>query len=265
MRLIVVGARGFIGSAILSEARARNLEVSPRAADDVAQGDADATIVYVSGVASGAEASPMLAYRRHVMDAGRWAATPHRSFIYISSTRVYDGAKSTSENALLPVDPARATAYVNSKIAGESVVLGTSPRAHVLRLSNVAGPSVTSELFLSDVLRQVATTGEVALRSGLESAKDYVDVRDVAAWTLDIAVAGGPRILNLARGENITHGVLLRTLAASVTFRVTVADNSPTIVVPPIDVSRRRATLHRPARDPLAELGGYFSAFAERY
>jgi nucleoside-diphosphate-sugar epimerase len=262
MRVIVVGARGFVGSALVAEARSRGLDVTPVSAKDVAQGDAGAAIVYASGVASGAASAPELAFRRHVVDAARWAAAPHQRFFYISSTRVYDGAPATTEETPLALQPADADAYVASKIAGEALVLGISPRTHVLRLSNVAGPSLRSGLFLSEILRQAASTGEVALRSALDSAKDYVDVRDVAAWALDAVVGGAPRVLNLAAGRNLTHGALLDALASCTPLRVRVAEGAPSIVVPPIDVTRLHAAFPRTPRDPLAELPGYFAAFA---
>jgi len=259
--VIVVGARGFVGGAIVAEARARGLAVLERRTDDEAAGDADAAIVYAGGVASGAARDPQLAFRRHVGDAVRWAAVPHRSFVYLSSTRVYDGADATREDARVRVLPGGSDPYVSSKVAGECAVLAVSPRAFVARLSNVAGPSVRSELFLSDILRQAASEGIVRVRSALTSSKDYIDVRDVAAWTVDLALTGGPRILNLAAGRNLAHGELLGVLTRIAPVSVVVADASPEIVVTAIDAGLVQATFPRALRDPLAELPGYFKAF----
>ncbi|MGD1067461.1 MAG: hypothetical protein ABR975_11650, partial [Vulcanimicrobiaceae bacterium] len=104
--------------------------------------------------------------------------------------------------------------------------------------------------------------GEVHLRSTLISAKDYIDVRDSAAWTLDIGAAiGTPRVLNLAAGRNITHGAWLEALQALLPVRVVIAPGSPDVVLAPIDVERIQAAFPRTLRDPLAELPDYLSAF----
>ena len=261
MRLTVVGSRGFIGSAIVAAARARGVVPLERSADDEPEGDPETTIVFASGVASGASADPAFAFRRHVVDAARWLAAPHRTFVYLSSTRVYDGAPSTHEATRLVLDPASTDPYVSSKIAGESLVLASAPDAVVLRLSNVAGPSTRSALFLSDVLRQAARNGVVELRSSLDSAKDYIDVRDVAAWTLDAAASRGPRVLNLATGRNTTHRELLDALAKVTPVRTIVAPGSPTVVVPPIDATRVQGAFPRRLYEPAAELAAYFAPF----
>jgi nucleoside-diphosphate-sugar epimerase len=261
VRVIVVGARGFVGSAVVAEARSRGLTTIARSAEDEPEGDAQAAIVFTSGLASGAAQQPQLAFRRHVYDAARWLAAPHHAFVYVSSTRVYDGAPSTRESTVLAVEPASADPYVSSKIAGESLALASSPHAIVVRLSNVAGPSTRSELFLSDVLRQAARDGVVSLRSTLDSSKDYIDVRDAAAWILDAATARAPRVVNLAAGRNTTHGELLAALAQVTPLRVVVAPGAPTVVVPSIDTAAVQAAFPRRLYDPVAELPGYFAAF----
>jgi nucleoside-diphosphate-sugar epimerase len=262
VEVVVVGARGFIGSAIVDEVRARGWTAVARRATDSADVPQDAIVVYASGLASRAAEQPAAAFQRHVIDAARWTAVPHRRFVYISSTRVYDAAPSTNEVAALPVLPGRTDSYVASKLAGEAFVLAVDQRAVVARLSNVAGPSVRSELFLSDILRTAAQTGTVRLRSGLDSAKDYIDVRDVATWVADLAdAAAPPRIVNLAFGQNITHRAWLEGIARCLPLRVDVAPASPTIVVPAIDTAVVQGLFPRRLRDPLAELPSYVRAF----
>jgi nucleoside-diphosphate-sugar epimerase len=263
MRLVVVGARSFVGGAVVAEGRSRGCEVVERRAEDPADTDASTVVVYVSGVSFGASAQPLVAIRRHVIDAARWVAAPHRRFVYVSSTRVYDGAATTREDAVLAVRPGETDVYISSKVAGESIVLAHDADTVVVRLSNAAGPSTQSRLFLSDVLRQAVETGEVHLRSTLVSSKDYLDVRDAAAWTLDVASAepGGERVVNVAAGRNIAHGTWLDALGALLPVRVMIAPGSPDVIFAPIDIERIQAAFPRRLRDPIAELPGYLDAF----
>jgi 2'-hydroxyisoflavone reductase len=261
-RVVVVGARGFVGAAVAAEARARGLEVVERRADDAASSGEHDAVLYVSGVAFGANANPREAYRLHVVEAARWASAPHATFTYASSTRVYGDAPLAREDAPLAVVPGAGDAYVGSKIAGETTVLGGSPRARVVRYSNVVGPSTRSGLFLSDVLRQAAEDGVVRLQTALDSSKDYLDVRDAAAWTLDVALSGRERTYNLGAGRNTTHGAIADELRRIANVEVVVPPDAPTVVVAPIDVARVTAEFPRSPRDPLAELPGYFAAFA---
>lgn len=157
--------------------------------------------------------------------------------------------------------PGHGDAYVHSKLAGEIAVLGTTPRGRIARVSNLAGGSVRSGLFLSDVLRQAATDGIVRLRSARDSAKDYLDVRDAAAWVLDVALNGTERIYNLARGVNTTHGELLDALGRVADVRIEIPADAPTAIAPPIDATRIAAAFPRTPRDPVAELPAYFAAF----
>jgi nucleoside-diphosphate-sugar epimerase len=259
--LVLVGARGFLGGAVAEAAMTRGIKVTPaRAGDEAASGDAD-IVVYVSGLAFGANTNPAEAYRRHVVDAARWASAPHASFTYVSSTRVYEGSDGTGEATPLTVTPGLGDVYVHSKLAGEIAVLDTTARGRVARVSNLAGGSVHSGLFLSDVLRQAATDGVVRLRSALDSAKDYLDVRDAANWLLDVAAKGTERIYNLARGRNTSHGELLDALAQIAGVRVEIPAGAPTVIVPPIDATRITSEFPRVVRDPVAELPGYFAAF----
>ncbi len=219
--------------------------------------------MYASGVAFGANAARREAFAAHVADASRWAWAPHAAFVFVSSTRVYDHAASTDEDAVLGVAPAHADAYVASKLAGEALVLGTDERARVVRASNIVGPSVRSGLFLSDIIRQAAQDGVVRLRSALDSSKDYLDVRDAAAWSLDVALAGTERIYNLAAGRNTTHAELLGALERAVpNLRVEIAPGSATGITAPIGNARVATAFPRALYDPVAEIPGYFTAFA---
>ena len=158
----VVGARGFIGAMLADALRCGGHTVLTRRSDEDPARDSG-HVIYVSGVAWGAEERPNDAYDVHVNAfVGRWrflAGT--ESFTFVSSTRVYDGAAATTEDTPLVARPAEPReVYALSKIAGENLVLAQGDRnTKVVRLSNVFGPSLRSELFLSQLLRAAVRTG----------------------------------------------------------------------------------------------------------
>jgi nucleoside-diphosphate-sugar epimerase len=242
VKISVVGARGFIGSAIAQTAVERGHNVARVMHDSLPMGQLG-TVIYASGLAFGADKNPLDAYLQHVavplalLREGRCDR-----LIYISSTRVYDRALDTREQTPLVVDPAdRASTYSASKVAGEAAILGAGERNIVCRLSNVAGPSVRSSLFLSDVVRQAVVAGRISLRTALDSSKDYVRVDDAARIILEIAESGRERVYNVASGSNTTHRELVGAIREVLPVEVSVPEDAPTSVVPVIDINRIRA------------------------
>ncbi len=261
-RLTVVGARGFIGTHVARRAAAAGWNVVACSHDEIPD-EPLGTVAYCSGVASGAERRPAEAYRLHaqvplfIVERRIWERV-----IFVSSTRVYGRAHSTSEEEPVPVRTDEiGDTYAASKLAGEAIVLSASPENRVVRCSNVYGPSLRSELFLSDVLRQAASTGRIAVRTAPSSSKDYVSVDDVAARVLDVASGSRHRIYNLAAGRNTTNEALLDAIARAIRVEVTIAPGSPSIVVPHIDVARVQAEFPFEPRDVLGDVPELVRAF----
>lgn len=266
-RFTIVGGRGFIGRALGAALHERGADVVVVAHRDPLPLLSLGHVIYASGVASSAAADSSYAYGAHVegvrrvLDGGRFD-----SLLFLSSTRVYGASLDTSEGAALSVAPEPGRdVYRVTKIAGETLCLAhPSPNVRVARLSNVAGPSFESPLFLSDVLRQAATTGRAVFHTTRESSKDYLTAGEVCRYLLAIASGGAARLYNVAQGENVENGAICDALAArGVTIEV--APGAARAVTPPIDVRRLRAEFGAPRetlRDVLAALFDLFSANA---
>lgn len=266
-RLAVVGGRGFIGSAVVRHAQKAGYAVDVRSHESSIEGENFDAIVYCSGVAWGAQERPLDAFEAHVGAVGRLLESAQGGrFIYLSSTRVYDGAASTGEEEPLCVEaPDRVDVYRASKIAGESLALCGHRDACVLRLSNVYGPSFDSGLFLSDILRQAGASGQVAVRSSEASAKDYVSVEDVAQTVVSLCnLDRVERIYNVARGKNTTHGELFSVLRAH-GIVVNVPGDAPTSIAPPIGVERLARDVTWQPRDVVADLPDLLRGFQLRF
>ncbi len=266
-RVTVVGARGFVGSAVAARARAQGADVVECRHDDLPPSGSLGTAIYCSGIAWGAERRPLEAYDLHVAAVSNLVRTGRCDrVVYLSSTRVYDGAAGTSEETAIALRSDRpGDVYPLSKAAGESAVLSASPENRVVRASNIFGPSVRSELFLSDILRQAARTGRIALRSSLDSSKDYVGVDDVAELLLQIGRRSRHRIYNVAAGSNTTHRSLLDAIAAALPVTVDVPEGAPTVVVPEIDVARVSAEFAFAPRAVVEDVPRLVAAFREAF
>lgn len=255
----IVGARSFIGSTVatyLEAAGARVVHVRHDEARDAARSE---TIIFCTGIASGAGRVPGEAYRLHVeVPSTVLARTDFDRFVYLSSTRVYDGLPSTRE-AEPTAGITHTDAYVRTKRQGEVAVLA-DPRGRVIRLSNVYGNAFAASVFLSDILKQAAQFGHVQVHSAPASEKDYVSVSEVAALIPLIARQGTERIYNLARGNNTTHAEIFAVLAR-LGISVAVPSDAPAHVFDAISIDRLRAEFPVPTRDVLTDLPALLEAF----
>lgn len=170
---------------------------------------------------------------RRLLERGRF-----ESLTYLSSTRVYEGAATTNESAILQVSPGNPGHLYNlSKLMGESLCLTSGLIARVARLSNVFGCAMPLQNFISQVLKEAADTGRVRFLTAPQSVKDYVSVADVIRWLPQIALHGVHPIYNVASGENTSNAeiaLLLEQKGIAVSF----AENAPEWSFPVIDASR---------------------------
>jgi len=249
----VVGARGFIGSALVERLRGEGHDVRGVAHTDALPSPAG-HVIYASGIAAAAAPDVAYAYEVHVEGVRRIiAAGAAASLLYISSTRVYGAAADTRESAQLIVEPAAKDVYRVSKIAGEALCLAAEqPAARVARLSNVIGPSFRSTLFMSDILRQAATTGRIQVRTTRDSAKDYLAIDDACRYLIAIALGGRERIYNVAFGANVENGAILDALARASGANVDIAAGAARAVTAPITAERLHGEFG-PAQTPILE------------
>lgn len=256
---VVVGARGFVGGEIARVLQVSGARVKTARHDESFETEAEDIVVYCSGIPFGAGRDPEGARRVHC-DAPR--ALLERltcsRFVYLSSTRVYDGMPSTVETVGAS-DVTHHDAYVGTKRKGEQIVLADE-RGCVVRLANVFGHAYAAGVFLSDILRQAAREGRVAVHSGRTSEKDYVSVVEAATSIALIGARGAERIYNVATGKNTTHADIF-----SVFERLGIPVDVPADALPqifaPIDIARLRAEFPAPSIDLLGELPELLDAF----
>ena len=240
--ITVLGAGGFIGSHVVSTLqRAGTPHQAPARGEPLAGRDLG-HVIYCVGLTADFRERPHDTVDAHVtalLALVRDCA--FESLLYLSSTRVYanrPGVGPASESDELWVNPLRSDDLYNlSKLTGESIVLGlTGGRGRVARLSNVYGPG-QSDTFLAQVLDEATRRGTVTLRTGLDCARDYVSVHDVAPLLVRIAQAGKERVYNVASGAPVST----RALVAAIGCTVTVEPGAPDGIAQDVDTQRIRA------------------------
>lgn len=235
MKFTILGASGFVGSHLVT-----HLQQLGHACYTPGRGDPGifledlGHVVYCIGLTADFRQRPYDTVRAHVcLLADILEKAGFESLLYLSSTRVYMGAESGSEEQVLKAGDL----YNLSKLSGEALCFASGrPSVRVARLSNVCGHDRNSDNFLQSVVRAAIAEGKVTLRSGMGSAKDYIGINDVVKVLADIALFGNQRLYNVASGQNIENRQIMEELVSLTGCHVDILPNVETLVFPAIEI-----------------------------
>lgn len=256
----ILGAGGRIGQALVAHlSTVASVQAIDRAAlPDFLSSTQDAGhVISCIGLTGDFRTRPLDTAEAHVgLTARILARGGFRSFLYLSSTRVYANARTTREDAALTVMPADASDLYNlTKLAGEALCLSDPrPTVRVARLSNVTHVQPDADTFLGQLIREGQEAERIVLRQDGRSAKDYIACTDVVALLPRIARGGRQRLYNLAAGRNVTHAAIAALLRAHRGWTVDFAPDAPLVHFPSIDVSRLMGEFAPALSDPLLPL-----------
>ncbi|WP_307715847.1 NAD-dependent epimerase/dehydratase family protein [Streptomyces sp. V4I23] len=230
MRLLVLGGTEFVGRAVVEGALARGWQVTVfhRGRHPAPDGVSDliGDRLAPGGLAAlhdgewDAVVDTWSAAPSAVRDAARLLAGRVGRFVYVSSCSVYawPPAAGYDESALL-VDgspDAGDVPYAQAKRGGELAVLDAfgASRSLLVRSGLILGPWENVGR-LPWWLERIARGGDVVAPGPRDTPLQYIDVRDLAEWTLDAAAAGleGPYNLVSEPGHT-TMGELLEECVA---------------------------------------------------
>lgn len=257
--ITVLGAGGWIGSALVDSLRSREQPVMPVSRSGmrswVTGMDPVGPVIYAIGLTSDFRQRPYETVEAHVNLVSQVLQRPGlENFLLLSSTRVYGRSSITNETAPLPClssDPS--DLYNLSKLTGEALVLQDSrPGFRVVRLSNVVGDAQPANTFMGSLLAEIKEKGAAMIQEPHNTAKDYVALEDVLRLLPLIAEKGQQRMYNLGSGINKSHeevAAWLRQQGALVRFASEEAGGK---YFPPLRVQRIVAEFAPPG-DPFRQ------------
>ncbi|MGW3897184.1 NAD-dependent epimerase/dehydratase family protein [Micromonospora profundi] len=230
MRLLMLGGTGFVGGATVAEAVGRGWSVTvfnrgvhgrvppgvhrlrgDRTAPDGLAALADGEWDLVVDTWDGAP--------RGVRDAARALAGRVGQYTYISSGSVYVASPPAQVGEGAPTVEASADAtdgdYAQCKAGGELAATEVyGERALLVRAGLILGPGEDIGR-LPWWLQRVARGGDVLAPGPADLPVQYIDVRDLAGWTLDRAAEWVGGAFNvISRSGHTTMGELLASIVA---------------------------------------------------
>lgn len=257
--ITVLGAGGWIGSALVASLRRLNHPVFPVFRSElrswIAGSEPIGPVIYAIGLTSDFRQRPYETVEAHVSLLSKVLQRYGlENLLLLSSTRVYGRSSITDETAPLPCLSSDSSDLYNlSKLTGEALVLQDSrPDFRVVRLSNVVGEAQPVNTFIGSLLAETQEKGGVVIREPAGTLKDYVALADVVRLLPLIALKGKQRMYNLGSGVNTRHADVaawLRQQGALVRFAT---EEAATLSFPPLRVQRIIAEFDPPG-DPFRQ------------
>ena len=209
MKFTILGASGFIGENLVSYLEERNQECYIPKRDQVFYPDENlGHVIYCIGLTADFRTRHRDTVDAHVCKLLEVLnTTSFDSFLYLSSTRVYNHSKTSNEDTELKVNPNQLDDLYNiSKLMGESICLSNqNEKIRVVRLSNVVGNDFRSDNFLFSLIREAINKNKITLQQPLNIYRDYININDVLEMLYNISTKGKDRIYNLASGKNVSN------------------------------------------------------------
>jgi len=233
VRALVTGARGFVGPYLLDalrQARAEAFECDMAALPSALESVKPTVIFHLAAQTFVPDAlrAPLETYETNTMGTAKLAEAvrasglePAPRILFTSSAEVY-GARDLSEYPLRErLDLRPANPYGASKAAAEAILLGEARSfgtdVVIARAFNHIGPGQKEHFVVASLAGQLARIAAGAppqlLVGNLESARDFLDVRDVVAAYIALARHGErSEIYNVCSGGAVTIGDVLGEL-----------------------------------------------------
>lgn len=236
MRVVVLGASGFMGHHCAQILAARGIEhlrlgrtqgldvdagldlVEAEQAEvvEVLRSYEPTAVINCSGAVRGTAGEMMrtnVGSVHSLMSAARIAA-PAARIVQLGSSAEY-GAQDERQPIAEDAQERPSSPYGYSKLAATQLALRARRQGlavTILRIFNVSGPLSPTSTMLGGVVAKLRS-GDQLIVDSLDGWRDYVDVRDVAAATIaTIQAADAPPLVNVGSGQAVRTGDWLKRL-----------------------------------------------------
>lgn len=239
MKYTIIGAGGYIGSAMAAHLKALGAEVVTPPKNVLPDGSLG-RVIYAAGATRDFLADPLYTLHAHVT---QFASLLERDFDhcwYLSSVRLYDrsGTPTVDETSPIAVhtDVPRSV-FDATKLAGETMALHAGRgRVGVARLACVYGGNTQTPAFIHELMAKAAS-GDTASGSHPEIERDYIHIDDVCRALAAPPTAAG--VINFSSGHNVSNLELFDAIAATCGHRFTHKGTLPGYRPPPRIDNRR--------------------------
>jgi len=266
--ITVLGASGFIGSALVKSLEEADLEhLAPRKNEKL-EGRKLGDIIYCIGLTADFRERPFETVDAHICHLLHILRDcDFDSLLYLSSARIYQGeGAGTREEGLIRISPSNPEHLYNiSKVMGEALALACGKRTKVVRLSNVYGEDYTSQNFLPMVIKDAVSKPRVTVHNAPTAEKDYVSVHDVVDGLIKIAGNGRQSIYNLASGINVSNLRLTQRISELTGCRITFDPAAAGVSFPSVDIGRMQSEFGFRPRNILDDLGGLIESYRKHH
>lgn len=262
MSVVVTGASGFVGGALVRELLRRGVETIPTARHRPKNRLAGATIVRNYDDTPLGDILVHLAESPSATDADEARIEPvtdlfahllnkkYSRTLYVSSALVYGDV---SPHPHRPEEaPAPGGPYARAKLACEQMTLRSG--GVVARLANLYGPGMASNNVVSDILRQIPGRGPLRLRDDAP-VRDFLWIEDAARGLADMALGTSSDVFNLGSGTSVSVGEVARLaldIAGQSDRRVVATQPSRKVSSLSLDISATTSTFGWSPRVPLS-------------
>lgn len=212
MRIVITGATGFLGSALLHRLAVAGVEVVGvtrkqgthyHQVSDYSETPAGDVLVHLAEDCDRLRVNAAGSVREQEMQAtmGFLMRRGYRKLVYASSSVLYGDRHATprkTDDAIEVVD-----SYTRIKSASESMVLASE--GIVARISNVYGPDMAKGNVLSKILGQIPGTGSVVVGDSAP-VRDFLWIDDAADALARLAMGSTRGIFNIGTGVGSSIG-----------------------------------------------------------
>ncbi|WP_291103343.1 MULTISPECIES: NAD-dependent epimerase/dehydratase family protein [unclassified Flavobacterium] len=230
---VVVGANGFLGSAIVNELvnmkikvlavyNTRFENVNKRAklitSDELLISDFQPDcIFYVSGNYTNSHKELLSINNTLYNYSLRFTDS---KFVYVSSTNVYGAHNETiSENT--PFN--NPNNYALSKLSGEFIV-SASKSYSIVRLTYVYGPGINNYSFIPQIIKSAKETNQINLFGNGGRMQDYIYIDDAVSFCINAAQTKNNWILLGATGKSISNKEVAEEIVKTIDCQIVYKD-----------------------------------------